>query len=293
MRFLTGRALTSPPAARAAPPARARRPRRLSRRMLLTTLGGTLLCIAAGAAMWSVRSGFAASAADALSERAAVTGGTIGLTVANVEVEGRSRANREAILHALGVRRGTPILAVNPMEAKARLEAITWVRSADVERRLPDTIHVHLVERQPLAYWQRRGKLVLIDREGVVVPTDRLDVFAGLIVLVGEDAPSQGAALLDMLTTEPALAKRVAGAVRVGGRRWNLHMDNGIDVELPEEDPAAAWHHLAELDLKDRLLSRNIETVDLRLPDRLVVRVVPEASKPASSKKGRQPGKAT
>src|SRR5437762_728813 len=82
-----------------------------------------------------------------------------------------------------------PLLAVSPSEAKTQLEALPWVRSAAVERRLPDTLHIRLVERQPLAFWQRQGKLVLIDRDGVVITGDRLERFPGLVVIVGDDAP--------------------------------------------------------------------------------------------------------
>jgi len=82
-----------------------------------------------------------------------------------------------------------------------------------------------------------------------------------------------------VLATEPELAKRVNAAVRVGGRRWNLKMDNGIEIQLPEQNPGAAWAQLAKLERSSNLLARNVETVDLRLPDRLVVRTVPEPPK--------------
>jgi cell division protein FtsQ len=218
--------------------------------------------------------------------------GYCGLVVANVQVEGRRRVSREAVLDALAAARGTPILAVDPAEAKRRLETIPWIRSASIERRLPDSLYVRLVERQPLAFWQRAGKLALVDREGVVVPAERLDGFGNLLVLVGSDAPLKGAALIDMLAREPDLAPHVAAAVRIGGRRWNLRLDSGIDVALPEEDAAGAWQRLAEVERRDGILERNIEMVDLRLPDRLVVRPVPDARK-SPAKKGRQPAKAT
>jgi cell division protein FtsQ len=133
---------------------------------------------------------------------------------------------------------------------------------------------------------------VLVDREGMVMPADRLDRFGDLLVLVGDDAPPRGAALIELLGTEPGLQKRVVAAVRIGGRRWNLRFDNGVDVELPEDDAAGAWHRLAGLERTDAILQRNVLAIDLRLPDRLVVRLVPEPPKPAP-KKGRQPGKST
>jgi cell division protein FtsQ len=207
-----------------------------------------------------------------------------GLAVNDVVVQGRGRTSGDAILGALGAQRGTPMLSIAPAAAKARLESLPWVRSASVERLLPDTLYVQVTERQPLALWQRKGKLELIDREGTIVPVPSLAEFAELIVLVGEDAPKAAPALLDMLASEPALRSHVAAAVRVGGRRWNLKLDSGIDVELPEDNVGAAWHQLARLDRTDGLLKRDILKVDLRLPDRLVLQV-PEAAKPSPIKK--------
>lgn len=290
MRFMTARAETRSKAVAAARP---RRSARWSRRRLLAAAASAFLLAAAGGGWWLERSGVAAAAAQSAERTFLAWTGRCGLAVADVLVEGRERVSRAAVLDALEVGRGTPILAVDPIEAKRRLEALAWVRAASVERRLPDTLYVRLVERQPLAFWQRDGKLVLVDRDGVVVPTDHLDSFGNLLVLVGPDAPQAGGALLDMLATEPELARHVAAAVRVGGRRWNLQLDSGIDVALPEEDAAAAWHRLAALERSDGILERAIVRVDMRLPDRLVVRLAPGEGQKTPPKKGRQPGKTT
>ncbi len=217
---------------------------------------------------------------------------SLGLAVADIQVEGRIATSPEAILRVVGARRGTPTLAVNPAQAKAQLETLPWIKSATVERRLPDTIYIHLVERTPVALWQRQGKLVLIDREGDTIPVDKLESYSQFVVLVGDDAPAEAAKLLDMLKTEPDLASHVTAAVRMGGRRWNLKLDRGIEVALPETNPEAAWRQLAKYEKTDGLLQRNIERVDLRLPDRLVVRVIPDPPKKPASK-GRPPGKST
>lgn len=219
----------------------------------------------------------------------------LGLVVTDIKVEGRETTDRETILAALGAGPGTPILAMNPRRAKGQLETLPWVRSAVVERRLPDTLYVRLVERKPLALWQHSGKLELIDHEGAVIPVTRLDRFAKLPLVVGEGAASHAAELLDMLATEPDLASRVSAAIRVGDRRWNLRIDNAIDVLLPTETPANAWAQLARLERSSAILKRDVQTVDVRLPDRLVLRVNPEAQKEAqpSSKKGRPSAKNT
>jgi cell division protein FtsQ len=274
----------------AAPRQRPARP--WSRRAILLTSGAAALAALAATGFVLQRTGTIARSAAAVEQRVFAWTAHCGLAIGNVQVEGRGRASRAAVLSAVAVTRGTPILAVDPAEAKQRLEAVPWIRSAAVERRFPDTLHIRLVERQPLAFWQRQGKLVLIDRDGVVIPTERLDSFGNLIVLVGPDAPAHGAALLDMLATEPGLAAHVAAAVRVGGRRWNLRLDSNIDVALPEDDPTAGWRRLAQLERSDGILEREIQAVDLRLPDRLVVRTATEPPKP-KAKKGRQPGKTT
>lgn len=270
----------------------ARRKLRWSRRSLLAA-AAVLLVVLSGAGWALLRTGLIADAAHAAEDAFFAWTASCGMAVNDVQVEGRQRTSREAILEAIGVRRGTPILAIDPAEAKQRLESLAWIRSASVERRLPDALYIRIVERQPLAFWQRQGKLVLVDRDGVVVPSDRLESFGALIVLVGPDAPKAGAALLDMLATEAELAHHVAAAVRIGGRRWNLRLDNGIDVALPEEDPAAAWRRLAELERSDGILERDIELVDMRLADRLVLRPAPSDAAKPTSKKSRQPGNNT
>lgn len=211
-----------------------------------------------------------------------------GLAIDQILVEGRTETAPDALRVALGVGRGDPILAFDPDAARARLEALAWVRGARVERRLPDTVYLRIVERQPLALWQRDGGLALVDAEGVVLQRNGLDRFARLPVLVGEDAPRNAARLLALMDSEPDLKRRVRAAVWVGNRRWNLRLDNGIDIRLPEDDPGAAWARLAALERRHGLLSRDIQFVDLRQPDRLIMRM----SKGAATR-ARNPGKDT
>ena len=269
MRFLN-RAETDPP------PIRLRRQRRLHRRMIYACVALSVLGAATAGAWYLQRSGLGAAAFAWAETALPRNSAELHLTVQSVEVEGRERAGRQAILDALAVRRGTPILNVNLEAARTRLEAIPWVRSAAVERLLPDTIYVRLVERQPIALWQHHGKFDLIDQDGTVISGARVEDFPALLQVVGDGAPEATADLLDMLSSEPALARHVSAAVRVGARRWNLALDNGVEVDLPENAAEAAWHRLAALDRADRLLERDIRAVDMRLPDRLVLRLSPE-----------------
>jgi len=277
---------------RAARPRRRRMPRDLRR----VALWGAPLALIAGIGAGAILSGWSPTRGSASNLTSALLSATaaLGLTVDDIEVQGRTTTDTATILAALGAHAGTPILAVNPAQAKEQLEALPWVRSAAIERRLPGTIFVHLVERTPLAVWQHDMKQELIDRDGTVIPVPDLSRFAKLPTIVGDDQARRGAAdLLDLLASEPDLAARVTAAILIGDRRWNLHIDNAIEVMLPEDDAAGAWSKLAKLERANRLLQRDVQTVDMRLPDRLVMRVNDPAKEPVPAKKAHPPGKST
>lgn len=213
-------------------------------------------------------------AANAYALRTSVAAG---LAVSEVVVEGRSHARRKDLLAALDVSRGAPILAFDPEAARSRVEALGWVRQAIVARRLPDVVYLRIEERVPLALWQRNGKLALIDREGTVIRGQDVAAFGNLPLVVGENAPKHAAALLDLLPAFPTIAAQTDAAIRVSDRRWNLRLASGIDIRLPEKDVAAALGRLAELHTRQNVLDRDVIAVDLRKPDRLIVRVNPAA----------------
>lgn len=255
---------------------RSRPRRRAAPRWLRPALGyggaATAVAVIAGAMVWAWTSGRAADQWGALAAAAVEVSASAGLVVAEVFVAGRGRTARGDLIAALDVTLGAPLLAFDGEAARRRVEALGWVREATVERRFPDTVFLRIVERQPLALWQRDGRLVVVDREGVVIDGAAPEHFARLPVIVGDDAPRHAARLLAVLASEPSLLVRVEAAVRVGGRRWNLRFDNGIDVELPEQGLAEAWRRLAAFERRHRLLARDITVIDLRLPDRVVVR---------------------
>ncbi|MDP6692111.1 MAG: FtsQ-type POTRA domain-containing protein [Alphaproteobacteria bacterium] len=201
-----------------------------------------------------------------------------GLTVQHVFVTGRGETSKGQVLRAVGVRSGQSILAFDPDQARQRLLNLGWVKTARVERRLPDTIVVRISERKALALWQHKGRHVLIDHGGKVITRKNLARFAHLPVVVGKDAPLAAAALIEMLSRKPTLFAQVQAAVRIGARRWDVRLKNGIKVHLPEDDPFSAWHRLAELVAEHRIFERDVAAIDLRLPDRLVLRLTPEAA---------------
>src|SRR5207237_9035286 len=189
---------------------------------------------------WPIGQAILAGAAD----QALAASAALGLVVRSIDVEGRETTDTATIMAALAAERGTPILGVSPRRAKEKLESLPWVRSAAIERRLPDTLVVRLVERHPLAVWQHAGKHELVARDGAVIPVKDLARFARLPTVVGDDAARHAPAVSGLLAREPELASRVTAAVRVDDRRWNLRIGNAVDVLLPEANIAEAWARL-------------------------------------------------
>ncbi|WP_340115408.1 FtsQ-type POTRA domain-containing protein [Pelagibius sp. 7325] len=245
---------------------------RLVRRIV--PVGGAVLLV--GSLYWLYQDGWFGRQAEALQQAALDGTASLGLRIEEVLVEGRARTDGAEILTRLGLVVGRPILAVDPDVARAELEALPWVQTASVERQLPGTIYIRLTEREPLALWQENGVIRVIDRDGGIIPGVEPRRFAHLPLVVGPDAPAHAAKLIAVMNSEPDLRQRVTAAVRVGGRRWNVQIEGRIDVRLPEADTAAAWSQLARIERQQGLLSRDVIIIDLRLPDRLVVRTDPD-----------------
>jgi cell division protein FtsQ len=209
-----------------------------------------------------------------------------GFAVEDVLVEGRGQTDKDMILDVLKVEKGSSILAFDPHEALQRLETISWVKDGVVERRLPNIIFVHLFEREPIAIWQMNKSFKLIDRDGHVLRELGKDETLSLPHVVGEGANTQAADLISQLLVYPAIISSTKAAVRVSDRRWNLFMQQGIVIKLPEENTSVALERLNRLVTEQNILERNIQGLDLRLPDRMAVETPEPIEKPKNGKKG-------
>jgi cell division protein FtsQ len=199
-----------------------------------------------------------------------------GLVLDQITVVGRRVTDARDLLDAVGVGQGAPLMAIDPEAVRTRLLTLPWVLTARVERRLPSRLHIDITEREPLALWQYEGAYKVIDRQGVAVDADPA-TWAHLPLVVGAGAGARAADLLNLLTTQPAIAARVKAAILVGERRWTLRLDDvekGLALRLPALDPADALAKIAELDATEGLLSKDLAMIDMRLPGRLVVRLV-------------------
>jgi cell division protein FtsQ len=207
-------------------------------------------------------------------------GARAGLTVREVLLEGSRNTPPELARQALAVRRGDPTLGFSPQAAQERLESISWIERAHVERHLPGTVRVVVEERTPFALWQRENRFSVIDRKGQVLTTENIVAFSHLPLVVGAGADQGAAPMVELLRRASEVEQRVQALVRVGERRWNLRLRNGADVLLPEGHEAEAVTRLAELQARNSLLDRPLTTIDMRQPDKLVLRSPPTPAAP-------------
>lgn len=201
-------------------------------------------------------------------------GNVAGFKVKEVNISGHDHVTPAEILDVAGIKGSTSILFVNADETRARLEALPWIASASVRKFYPDRIDISVTERQAFALWQVNGEIKVIARDGIpIAPYSDDSRYLQLPIVVGEGAQARVGEIVDALARLPALRDQVRAAILVAERRWTLKMRNGIDVRLPETGVADALVALMDLDREKKLLSRDITIVDLRLPDRVVVRL--------------------
>lgn len=185
---------------------------------------------------------------------------------------GHYHTRRKDLLAAIALKPGDDMMDVDPDEVRARVEALDWIASAKVARLWPSTLQVQVVEKEPYAIWQSKGVSWLIDAKGGRITKDGVSEFAGLPLVVGDGAPQHAAELVEIMKRFPAIQRLTKASVRVGDRRWDLHLKNGIQVRLPEDGVEDALQRLTALEGEQKIFERDIESVDLRLPDRLVIK---------------------
>ena len=209
-----------------------------------------------------------------------------GLVVREVIVEGRSKTRKITLLKALKVSEGDNILAINMTEMRDRINKLPWVKCARIERHLPNKISLTLVERTPMARWQTNRMLELIDDHGDVIPRVDLARFSNLPIIIGKNAPKIAAQILKTLSNEPHLFRRVKSLTLVSDRRWDVRLDNQINVHLPEKNPGRAWTHLATVEQGHNIFGDQVQGIDMRLENQLIIKI--EKNKSSQGKvKGR------
>lgn len=203
----------------------------------------------------------------------------IGFSINNVKVSGNAQTSEVDILQQLGLDGSSSVVSLSVAKARKKLIALPWVEDAEVRKVYPNTVEIDLTERKAFGIWQHDNSLDLIEADGKVITQLRDNKFTSLPLFVGDNAEDVASEFKQQMSNWPAIQKRVRAYIYVGERRWDLLLDNGVTVRLPEENIARAMHVLSTMEADEQLLERDIKTVDLRLSDRTAIQLTEDAAK--------------
>jgi len=236
-----------------------------------------LLLMAASIGYGTVRGGHVAAVAAELSDARDAIANAAGFRITSIALAGGRQLTREEILTSAGVTGRTSLLFLDATTARNSLKSNPWIAEATVLKLYPGRLHIAVTERQAFALWQKGGKVAVIAADGTVVEPFVSPRFAKLPMVVGAGSETKAKDFLAIVEKFPVIRDQLRASILVADRRWNLKLKNGIDVRLPESGIETALETLVQLDKDKKLLTRDIDVVDLRLPDRVTVRLSGEA----------------
>jgi cell division protein FtsQ len=196
-----------------------------------------------------------------------------GFRIAAIALSGERHVSREEILAVAGVTGTTSLLFFDVDAARDRLKTNPWIADATVLKLYPDRLQIGIKEREAFALWQQAGRVSVVAGDGTVLEPYVNPRLIRLPLVVGLGAAAAAKEFLALLDRYPELRDQVRASVLISERRWNLRLRNGLDIRLPETDVEQALATLVALDKDKKLLSRDIVAIDLRLPDRVTVRL--------------------
>jgi cell division protein FtsQ len=254
-----------------------RRIRRLAVRLAQIPQGAgvaaSLLLLAATLSYGAAVGGHVAAISDSLKAARDKAANALGFGIAAVSVNGGNQISREQALALAGVTGRSSLLFFDAESARSRLVADPWIADAAVLKLYPDRLLITITERRAFALWQHNAHVNVIADDGTVLQPFVEDRYRGLPLVVGSGAERRAKNFIGLLDRYPAIRSAVRASVLVAERRWNLRLTNGMDVRLPEGDLQTALDRLVKLDNDKKLLSRDVTSIDLRLADRVTVRL--------------------
>ena len=239
----------------------------------------TIVILIGSATLGIVKGGHVEEVTTALGNARNALANSIGFRITAVAINGRKQLTQDEVLAIGGVNGRSSLLFLDAATVRDKLKANAWIADATVQKFYPGQLQIDITERTAFALWQQDGRLSVISDDGAVLEPYVSRRFTGLPLVVGSGAGTRARDFLAMVDRYPRVRSVMKAAVLVGERRWNLRLKDGLDVRLPENDVGNALAALTKLDRDDRLFSRDITAIDLRLPDRLTVRLSEDAAK--------------
>ncbi|WOJ88570.1 FtsQ-type POTRA domain-containing protein [Methylocapsa polymorpha] len=201
-----------------------------------------------------------------------------GFGIEAVTIAGESELAESDILAAADIGPRNSLLFLDVASVRERLQALPLVKDVSVTKLYPDRLLIEVEERQPSALWQKNGHVDIIAADGMPLDAMRDQRFIHLPLVVGAGANERLGEYLALLEAAGDQRDKIRAGVLIAQRRWTLKMTNGIDVLLPEREPAAALASFIQLQRDSHILDKDVLSFDLRQPGRVVARLTEDAA---------------
>jgi len=242
-------------------------------------LFATLLLLVAASGLGIVKGGHLEQFVATVSEARNALANSAGFRITSVAINGRKQLTQDEVLAIGGVNGHSSLLFLDASAVREKLKANAWISEATVLKLYPGQLRIDIVERTAFALWQQNGRLSVISDDGAVLQDYVSPAFLRLPLVVGKGAETRARDFLALLSRYPQVNSVTKAATFVGERRWNLRLNDGLDIRLPENDVGNALLTLSNLDKDEHLFAKDIVAIDLRLPDRLAVQLSDDAAK--------------
>ena len=247
-------------------------------------IAAAIVIVFAGLSYGIVKGDHVPAIIDGLKDVRDQAANAVGFRIVAVAVTGHKNVSREEVLATAQITGRTSLLFLSVSGTRERLKTNPWIADATVLKLYPGELQIGIKEREPFALWQKDRRVSVIADDGTVLETYAVPQLFKLPLVVGRGAETQAKEFLDLLDRFPGIRNEVRASILVGERRWNLRLRNGLDIRLPETGAEAALMRLMALDRDQKILSRDIVAIDLRLPDRVTVRQSEKAAQARQEK---------
>jgi len=161
---------------------------------------------------------------------------------------------------------------VNLHELQNKIELMNAVKNVNISI-AENIVYIQVQPREPAIYWLNTNGLELLDPDGVsmgIVESGRPNLDLPLIAGVGASIAIDEA--LFIYSNSNSFSNEILGLVRIGERRWDIILKNGRKIMLPADGLTKVYKNLIRENKVKKLLSVNFSLLDLRNPNRMMIR---------------------
>ena len=197
-----------------------------------------------------------------------------GFHLQNIYITGNNNLQKVDILNIINDKKYKTIFDVNLFQIHNNLLLNEWIETVKIERTLPSSIKIQIIEKNPVAIWQTKLGNKLITEDGSIISNANVTAFKDrLPIIIGEGANKNAFIILQILRKNPDLYNNVWSISYINKRRWNVHLKQGLIVLLPRKEIHAAWTKIDFLQRKYKILDIGLTEIDIRNQDQIFAKI--------------------